>query len=298
MTGITYLIKIAINIFIHRHSRKIINRYPRLAVFAFDDVSNNISIFGRYEDRILNALEHKLFNKLKGTDALDIGANIGNHSIAFSEYFETVYAFEANPTTFSLLKLNSEPYKNILPFCIGVSSEKGRFSFVENKNNLGGSKFIKRSDMRLFAPEDLIEVDTIRLDQFDPIPDAARIGFVKIDIEGHELDALKGMQEILVRNKPIIAFEILAAEINDGQCNVSKYLNGLGYHFMYEVNDSPSRVTYPSWIPNVIIKIMKVIEVVAIGPSETGNVRSIERLEKKNYPVVLISNQPLDFHAT
>ena len=56
---------------------------------------------------------------------VDIGANIGNHSIAFSKISKKVYSFEAHPRTFEILKFNTDKYKNIKIFNIGISNKKG-----------------------------------------------------------------------------------------------------------------------------------------------------------------------------
>ena len=53
--------------------------------------------------------------------AMDIGANIGNHALYFSDYFRWVHCFEPNPRTFKVLALNAELASNITCFNVGIS---------------------------------------------------------------------------------------------------------------------------------------------------------------------------------
>lgn len=71
----------------------------------------SINLDGRYENTELTLLEQfikkKLPNSHKNT-ALDIGANIGNHSVFLSKFFNHVYSFEPNPITYDVLLLNAK----------------------------------------------------------------------------------------------------------------------------------------------------------------------------------------------
>ena len=91
------------------------NEYPSLAIFAFDHVGLAINSHGRYENDILNATFQFLKSKELIGDgaALDVGANIGNHSVFFAKYFNKVVSFEPHPKVFKLLTINTEDLANI-----------------------------------------------------------------------------------------------------------------------------------------------------------------------------------------
>ena len=77
------------------------------AIFIGDYVSNKILLDGIYEGRELNALDQLVFCHLpRDSVALDIGANIGNHTAYFARYFSRVIAFEPNPMVFAVLSAN------------------------------------------------------------------------------------------------------------------------------------------------------------------------------------------------
>jgi hypothetical protein len=112
-------LRIFVNSYNHNVARQNLKAHPQLAVFAFDHIGLRINLDGRHEKRTLDLIRNYLESVISGMDrtaALDIGANIGNHSVYFSDLFAEVYAFEPNPRTFSLLKFNSEQacYKKIL----------------------------------------------------------------------------------------------------------------------------------------------------------------------------------------
>jgi FkbM family methyltransferase len=164
--------------------------------------------------------------------ALDIGANIGNHSLYFSEFFGNVFAFEPNPKTFALLKVNSE-YAclngNIKCFNYGLSDLNGQLFFKSSQSNTGGSKIV--SDRLKDTNDSIFLIDVKRADDIEQLFEK-NIALIKIDIEGHELQALKGARGLITKNKPIILFEQHADDFNNGTSNVVDYLRELDYKFL------------------------------------------------------------------
>ena len=73
-----------------------------------------------------------------GLTALDIGANIGNHTIFFAEIFAKVIAFEPNPKTHSVLIINTNNLNNVVCLMVGASSRKTTLNFSVNELNMGG----------------------------------------------------------------------------------------------------------------------------------------------------------------
>ena len=64
-----------------------------------------------------------------------------------------------------------------------------------------------------------------------------RIGFIKIDVEGHEHASLLGCRKIIESYKPVIVFELLKEDISNNSSDVYNYLKNMGYCF-YEMNNS------------------------------------------------------------
>ncbi len=102
----------------------------QMTVFANDYIANHIVIDGFYEKLLL---DNTLFfldtlkENTKNWVFIDIGANIGNHSIYFSDYVKEVHAFEPNPRVFRILEINSEYKKNINCYNYGLGENKGTY---------------------------------------------------------------------------------------------------------------------------------------------------------------------------
>jgi len=91
---------------------------------ANDYLGNHVTVNGFYESQELTAVINFLkCHEFDFQTAIDAGANIGNHTLFFSKFFHDVLAFEINPFTFKLLKINTEHLKNVFPrFQINIDS--------------------------------------------------------------------------------------------------------------------------------------------------------------------------------
>jgi hypothetical protein len=73
-------------------------------------------------------------------------------------------------------------------------------------------------------------VDVKKADTLDFLQ-GEKICLIKIDVEGHEINALKGAEEIIRKNNPIILFEQGKDEISNGRSPVIDFLASMGYEF-------------------------------------------------------------------
>ena len=139
-----------------------------------------------------------------GDIVLDIGANIGYHSILMSQCvgdYGKVIAFEPVPEMqnkfIENMELNSS--KNIILNKFALSNNHGKIKFYADfTDDTGTSSAIKMRDTM-----EEIEVDIKTLDSLN-IP---KVDFIKIDVEGFEWNVIDGGRNTIERNKPIIIFE-------------------------------------------------------------------------------------------
>ena len=134
------------------------------------------------------------------TVVLDVGANIGNHSIYFSSKFNKVFAFEPNADVYELLKFNASQRQNVFPSMIGLGDVEGDFVLKEISGNLMASWIDKNSDL---TDRKTYQIKIKTLDKLN-IPE---VKFIKIDVEGYEIEVLKGGVDLISRDQPIILFE-------------------------------------------------------------------------------------------
>ena len=149
------------------------------------------------------------------TDApviFDVGAHVGKYSAQLIRSFPKadVYAFEPNPATFAQL---SERFANGEIHCInlGVSSEAGRmemYVYPDNPTTSHATAYREVITDLNAAQAQRVDVSVTTLDDFCRDQAIARVDFLKIDTEGHELEVLRGATGLLARGGlPVVQFE-------------------------------------------------------------------------------------------
>ena len=226
-----FILKYFSRFFINKLSKinKKINT-SQLVLIKNDHVSNEILIDGYYEGKELKVLCEWLKKKKKLKLAVDIGAYIGNNSIFFSNYFKNVLSFEPNLLSYRLLKINTEQKKNIKIYNFGISNKNSTKDFYSYENNYGGSS-VKRNPNLKF---DKIKAKFFR---FDNLKINHKADLIKIDVEGEELNVLKGMSNYLEKYKPIVIFECQEKEIINGSSKVINFLKNKKYSNFYSIDN-------------------------------------------------------------
>ena len=148
--------------------------------------------------------------------AIDIGAHVGYWSRRLVRDFNQVYAFEAESEHIECLRANiTEP--NITITQVALSNESGTLKF---------SKSIDNSGMSRIADEG-IDVQCEPLDHWN-IND---VDLIKIDVEGHELNVLRGAEQTILRSRPVLFMEIL----NSAPADTRNGILGLLAAWKYEL---------------------------------------------------------------
>ena len=155
-----------------------------------------------FEQDILNALRSYIPDQAV---ILDIGANIGNHSLFWATLLnaKTIHAFEPLQETYRMLVRNieiNELENVIIPHNIGLGdkSSSGEIA-AQDANNIGGTSIKESGASNRYA----LKIE--RLDDIDL--GETKIDFCKIDVEGYELKTLAGMKETLRKYKPVVFIE-------------------------------------------------------------------------------------------
>ena len=112
------------------------------------------------------------------------------------------YAFEPIPILFEELKTE---FPSVRTLNIALSNTKGRASFQHVTSNPGYSGLKRRQYDRADETVEEIFAQTAPLDSV--LPEDFRVDFLKIDVEGAELQVLEGALKTICRNQPLIIFE-------------------------------------------------------------------------------------------
>lgn len=136
---------------------------------------------------------------------LDLGANIGYFTLIFSKLVGLkgkIFAFEPDPTNFAILRENVLINKcsNVILIQKAVSKTSGKGTIYLSENNKGDHRIFDSGDNR----KEII-IETTSLDDY--FKNFSRINFVKMDIQGSEILALRGMKKILKKNKKHIKIQ-------------------------------------------------------------------------------------------
>jgi FkbM family methyltransferase len=160
----------------------------------------------------------KVFKSQSDLVIFDVGSNIGDYAILLSEILEpntNIYCFEPSKTTFEHLTENTVNLKNIQLFNIGLGVKAEFISLYFDKKESGLASFYKRRldhfsiDM---SKSELVEVKI--LDEFCSDHKIEHIHFLKMDVEGNELNILNGAKHMIENDSiDFIQFEF-------GGCNI------------------------------------------------------------------------------
>lgn len=175
----------------------------------------------RRGERELHILEHLV---PRDRVAVDVGANRGVYSYFLSKLAERVIAYEAIPAMADFLE------------CAGLANvEVRRLAVCDRREMLKFSVPIDPSGAVQFnggqLGEDIgceaetLEVQGVRLDD----EELGDVGFLKIDVEGHEEAVLRGARETLARCSPVVMLEILGLASGDGHSPIFDLMDEMGY---------------------------------------------------------------------
>ena len=167
----------------------------------------------------------------QGCRILDVGANIGNHAIWFEKSLgaDRIVVVEPQAPAISLLKANCllngtrRIDQGFLGVALGKENGRGRIEIAESYNAAGGRLILDANGPVQVASGD----DLLGDSEFD---------FIKIDVEGAELDVLKGLASLIHRCAPIIFVEVWDL----GRDAFLAYVDEIGYRCVDEFRRYPT----------------------------------------------------------
>ena len=174
-------------------------------------VGRLIETYGEYFETEVNVFRRFVS---AGDIVLDIGANIGTHSLALAKLVGPggyVAAFEPQRIVFQTLCANMalNSLDNVQCVNAAVGETYGRLHLIDPDpdipNNYGGADLASLSSFASLAgAPQMPSVEQLVLDDF---LDVNRLKFIKIDVEGMEAPVLRGARKLLARFKPFLYVE-------------------------------------------------------------------------------------------
>ena len=189
-----------------------------------DPIDRQIIIHEKYEDDQVLFFK-KQMNKVLFDYFLDIGSNSGYYSFYFADKFNNlkIKAFEPNMDPFDKFTktLNKNSFQNIEVFNFGLSDQEKKikmYSLITHNYTHTNSTILKN-------------INDVDIENFNIFEASLKLGdnqfnfyekklLIKIDVEGHEIETLKGLIKNLLNNKCLILIEISNKKFSE----VNKYL--------------------------------------------------------------------------
>eukprot|EP01065_Artemidia_motanka_P023495 TRINITY_DN2809_c1_g1_i1.p1 TRINITY_DN2809_c1_g1~~TRINITY_DN2809_c1_g1_i1.p1 ORF type:complete len:568 (+),score=171.70 TRINITY_DN2809_c1_g1_i1:198-1706(+) len=184
-----------------------------------DQISSLLTQLGTYDPKLHALIRRALDHYPTGT-AVDVGANLGVVSMYAAHQGHRVVSFDATPWTRHKLALsawlnNFTDRIRIVPAAVGA--EEGVANLAVVPGNLGGNQLVRDDEHNLVAAnrslggaglpgqKGTVEVPITTLDV--ALENEKDVFFIKVDIEGHEIQALQGASKTLKKHKPTLIVE-------------------------------------------------------------------------------------------
>lgn len=179
---------------------------------------------------------------------IDVGVNIGQTLIAFKSIHKTPYfGFEPNPNCLFYIRnlVERNNYNNVRVFPVGLSSETTFVKFFSESVVDSSATIVEGFRGDFYKNKAANYIPVFKFDAISEIKDI-KIKLVKIDVEGAELEVIKGMVETLASKKPLLQCEILdyhedsTGKITQHRANefleIMKSIGYQGYKVVYKSN--------------------------------------------------------------
>jgi FkbM family methyltransferase len=185
------------------------NHYGLFAGTLSSFIDWQMYVHGGYEDANLEAFFGLVPSSRRGT-ILDIGANVGTHSLAFARCFAQVHAFEPNPAVWGSFEHNMalNSVMNVRLHKIGLGDRDGElpfYSIAKTNFGLGTCSPIERYDQPL---QRIATVQVRAGDDYLRRSQIGRVDAMKIDVQGYEAEVLRGLAELIRSDRPYAWVEI------------------------------------------------------------------------------------------
>ena len=194
-------------------------------------VSKWCAVFGINEPQATHLLSQEI---KPGMHVVDVGAHIGYYTLQFARLVGEsgeVIAVEPTPENKKVLMMNVEAngYRNVRIYEVAIGAENGTARLYLSHNS-AHSSLILSDEHYSYVEVPLRTLDTL-LEQEE------RIDYIKMDIQGSEIEAIKGMQSILQKYRPALFIETHSSFVGcEAIIQLLEDLKKLGYENKYIID--------------------------------------------------------------
>ena len=199
-----------------------------------EEIDNSIYYQGCFEPMTVRIIKKYVKS---GMTVIDIGANVGCHTVRFAKQVGAsgkVIAFE--PTKYAYEKLKKNVALNMLKNTV---LEKSALSDKSVKKQMVQFKSSYPLDNKVKRAKDIISITT--LDEYVSKHNVGKVDFIKLDVDGFEYKIIRGAMKTIKMNKPIIITEIGVSTLKNAGDDINDLigtLSRIGYRFYSDKNQS------------------------------------------------------------
>lgn len=179
-----------------------------------DLIQHHIATKGTWEPDLINVLKSistQITNNIGKCHLVNVGAHIGSVCVASAKHFSRVTAFEPVKSNFDHLNLHKDLNRlnHMTTHNLALSDSKYESKIVFNPKNTGGCHVVSDYEVEnsIRHAQNHIK-DTVQCVQMDIIDFEDSIEILLVDIEGHEERFIKGAEQTIKRNLPVIIIEL------------------------------------------------------------------------------------------
>jgi FkbM family methyltransferase len=182
-------------------------KYPVGNEFVVSEHTYNYESFYYFNNDVLKLEDHEVL--------IDGGAFDGDSAKEFIKAcelkgltYDEIFCIEADSANYEVLSENFRDNEKVTPINLGLWSSKTQLKFANSETMFITEARIIDSSIEMARSEENVSNATIDTIKIDDIGNNQKISFIKMDIEGAELEALKGAERVLRRDKPKLAISL------------------------------------------------------------------------------------------
>jgi FkbM family methyltransferase len=212
--ALRYLTSYSLLTLLARRARR---RPQRLFAELSSNIDRHILSEGFFEKGVLDLLRDMCQRTGRTGLMIDIGANIGNHTVGLAPIFERVESIEPHPVLFRVLEANTiyNHLGHVRCHNIGLANEDASGTLTESRDNHALNRIRERSQLAPetfgltaadFGNEYAVQLRS-SLEFVQAFAPQLNRAFIKIDVEGMEQEIITAILPLLQEYKPLVGFE-------------------------------------------------------------------------------------------
>ncbi|RJW37277.1 FkbM family methyltransferase [Clostridiales bacterium TF09-2AC] len=192
--------------------------------------------------------------QIKGKDIIDGGAFWGDSALVLQEYSpKSIHAFEPMPVNFKqLCEMKRKKQLDLLyPVQAGLGQKNSERTLYHHEMLSGASVVNYKAIMNESPDTHSDNIDIVTIDSYTST-NGLDVGLIKLDIEGSELEAIKGAIETICKYKPILLISVYHLPKDFFEIKPLLESLNLGYQFMFRklvYHDPMTEVSLIAYVP-------------------------------------------------